>query len=165
MESLLNDFTITLRFKIMVNATYEQMSLWNTLKTHCELRKNPLVLKEIVHSFRELCNTDSVKHMDYLEISEGGLLLGDKQIRFRNTRLSTPDTRDNEVVLEQLTDSPENVWTLVELSDIVHGFEKYANNFVKGVCITGSINLIPKTVDNQEVALLTDPLTDMLRLV
>jgi hypothetical protein len=147
MTALLNNFTISLRFRLDADAPPAYVKRWNILKNDCE---ESCDLKEIVYAFRELCITDSVKSMDYLDSVEGGLCLGDKQIRFRNiyTGMYAQKDLDQDIVLLDLVDSSESIWTLEELTDIIEGFKKYANNILLEKCVSGYINLEPKSSDS-----------------
>ena len=66
-----------------------------------------------------------------------------KQIRFRNYKLLSkhPKYNDNYTILDQITNTQQEHWTYEELDDIIYGFIKTANDFVKGECINGFIEL------------------------
>lgn len=137
-------------FQIDNDAPEEYMDRWNDFKLKCEGSNINTTLghnKDIIEQMKEYCKLKQNKELPYLNRIEGGLGGNDnklnKQIRFRNYILLSrhPKYIDNDIILDQITNTKQEHWTYEELDDIISGFIKTANDFVKGECVNGFIEL------------------------
>ena len=121
---------LKLRFRIDADTPDEFMDEWIQLKNICE---TTLINKEyIVNEMLSYCKLESVRKLPYLNRAEGEIG-GDnnninKQMRFRKDwRIRAWE--DNNIVLDNITNTSTEQWTLNELNDIIRGFCIYANNY------------------------------------
>jgi hypothetical protein len=103
---------------------------------------------------KEYCKLEQNKTLPYLQREEGGLGGNDndenKQIRFR-VGIMTPWQRDDDIIMDQITNGENEIWTYEELDDIIYGFINYANDEIMGCeCISGFIELKNKDIDWDE---------------
>ena len=134
----------TLRFKIYSNAPKKCLQKWKELKNICEYNNNN-ENKKIVKDWLSFCDNERIKEMPYLNRCEGGIggdnNIKHKQMRFRQYIYLN---KDNDIVFDQIYNTNEEKWTFQEFDDLILGFIKYANNFIKGNYVDCVIELINK---------------------
>jgi len=134
----------TLRFKIYSNAPKECLQKWKELKDICEYNNNN-ENKKIVKDWLSFCNNEKIKEMPYLNRCEGGIggdnNIKHKQMRFRQYIYLN---KDNDIIFDQIYNTIDEKWTFEEFDDLILGFIKYANNYIKGNYVDGVIELINK---------------------
>jgi hypothetical protein len=139
-----NTHMIHLRFKLDSDAPKEYINRWLKLKSICESGEN----KEIVEDWLENCQIESVKKLPYLNRCEGGIggdnNVENKQIRFREKEPEYSWKIDNDIVFDNIISGENEKWTLDELDDLIRGFRRIANKYVKSDCIKGCIEMIIK---------------------
>lgn len=140
--NLLNTYIYELRFYIDDDAPKDYMKRWHEFKLSCENGENEHIVKQI----RGHCKLGSNKKLPYLDRVEGGMggnnNLTNKQIRFR-CHLK-PRYIDKNIILDEIISSETEKWTYSELDDLIYGFIKTANCFIKGEYINGCIEMINK---------------------
>jgi hypothetical protein len=137
-----DNYIITLRFKIYINAPKECIDKWKELKDTCEYNSNN---EKIVKEWLSYCKTDKIKQMPYLNRCEGGIggdnNIKHKQLRFRQYIYLN---KDNDIVFDQIYNTRDEKWSFDDLDDLMYGFIKFACNYIKGNYIDGVIELINK---------------------
>lgn len=157
---ILNTHYHRLVFRIDNNAPKEYMDRWKALKLKCEGGESgpstPGPNKQIMEQMKEYCKLEQNKELPYLNRCEGGLGGDDnklnKQIRLRHiihgklpNKLNGPGWEiyqgDNDIVFNEIRSTDTENWTYEELDDIIYGFTKMANEYVKAECVDGFIEL------------------------
>ncbi len=143
--NILNTHIHELRIYIDKDAPSEYMRRWTDFKTKCENGEN----KHIVEQIKSYCKLTANRDLPYLERSEGGLggnnNLANKQIRFRIHNISLGRySKDNDIILDQITSSDNEKWTYDELDDLLRAFIKTANFNVYSNCVNGCIGMFNK---------------------
>ena len=143
-------------FRIDNDAPKEYMERWEEFKFNCESGESgpstpgpstPGPNKYILEEMKTYCKLKQNKELPYLERTEGGLGGGNnienKQIRFRDYKLwkKNPLYIDNDIIMDQIVNGENEIWTYEELDDIIYGFIKTANKIVEAECINGFIEL------------------------
>jgi hypothetical protein len=120
------------------------MERWIELKFLCEDGQNQFIVEEI----KNYCRLERNKNLPYLERTEGGFggnnNMIHKQIRFRMSWSTQQKDIDNDIVMKQILNTETEKWTYDELDDLIYGFVKMANNYVKEQCVHGCIEMINK---------------------
>ena len=134
----------TLRFKISIHSPKSCLDKWKELKAICEYNNND-ENKKIVKDWLSFCDNEKIKEMPYLNRYEGGIG-GDnnfkhKQMRFRQYIYLN---KDNDIVFDQIYNTNDEKWTFEEFDDLILGFIKYANDYIKGDYVDGFIELTNK---------------------
>lgn len=144
-----DNYIIQLRFKIDNHAPKNYMNRWCKLKDKCESGQNEN--EEIVKNWLSQCKLDTNKNMSFLNRFEGGIGGNNnqinKQIRFRNNFLhkyTDLKYKDNDIILLEIVSTVYEKWNFDELDDLIYGFIKMANNYVKEKCVLGYIEMINK---------------------
>jgi hypothetical protein len=142
---------VKLRFNIYIDAPRQYVTKWLKLKEKCESGEKEN--KQIVYEWLSYCNNPSIKKMPFLKRLEGGIG-GDcnytnKQLRFRQLlpfRQTYPSYTidDKNIVIEDITSTEQEKWTIEELDDLILGFIKMANDYIGENCVEGCIELVTK---------------------
>jgi len=143
---ILDSYIISLRFKIYKSAPVICLDKWKELKDICEYNTNN-ENKKIVKEWLALCTNENIRKMPYLNRCEGGIggdnNFKNKQMRFRQYIYHN---KDNDIVIDQIYNTTSEKWTFEEFDDLILGFIKFANNFIKGNYVDGVIELINKDI-------------------
>ena len=150
--NIINTHEHRLVFRIDNDAPKECIKKWEDFKLKCEGGESgfstPRPNKNILEQIKENCKLEGNKKLPYLKRSEGGLggdnNIENKQIRFRDYELCSstwPRKVDNNIIFDQITNGKKELWTYEELDDIIYGFIKTANYFMKAEYINGYIEL------------------------
>jgi hypothetical protein len=133
-----------LRFKIYIHAPKSCLNKWKELKDICEYNNND-ENKKIVKDWLSFCDNEKIKEMPYLNRCEGGIggdnNIKHKQMRFRQYIYLN---KDNDIVFDQIYNTNDEKWTFKEFDDLILGFIKYANDYIKGDYVDGVIELTNK---------------------
>lgn len=142
---------VKLRFNIYIDAPTQYINKWLQLKKRCENGEKEN--KQIVNEWLSYCNNLLIKNMPFLKRIEGGIG-GDcnytnKQLRFRQLlqyRQTYPShiIDDNNIIIEDITSTENEKWTIDELDDLIVGFIKMANNYIGDNCVEGCIEIVNK---------------------
>ena len=150
--NILNTYIHKLRFSIDSDAPSKYLEKWYHLKQKCETGDN----KDIVKQIKNNSKLDMNKNLPYLNRSEGGLggdnNINNKQIRFRDNwgENDYRDQKDDNIILHEITNGTDEIWTYKELDDLIYSFTKVANNYLGTECVKGSIEMIDKnTLDDK----------------
>lgn len=133
-----------LKFRIDKDAPPEYMKRWEDFKSKCESGDN----KDVVEEMRRHFELPTNKVLPYLDRNEGGLGGDDnhinKQIRFRDYAMwsELPRYVDNDIVMDEISNTETDKWTYDELDDLIQAFEKVANRVVQGECVRGCIEMV-----------------------
>lgn len=144
--NILNTYIHKLRFCIDYDAPPQYIEKWCKLKQKCETGNNEYIVEQMKNYFK----LDINKKLPYLNRSEGGLggnnNINNKQIRFRDNwgENDYRDQKDNNIILHEITNGTDEIWTYKELDDIIYSFTKVANNYLDAECVKGSIEMIHK---------------------
>jgi hypothetical protein len=143
---ILDSYIVSLRFKIYKSAPVICLDKWKELKDICEYNTNN-ENKKIVKEWLALCTNENIKNMPYLNRCEGGIggdnNFTNKQMRFRQYIYHN---KDNDIVFDQIYNTRNDKWTFEEFDDLILGFIKFANNFIKGNYVDGVIELTNKDI-------------------
>ncbi len=138
--NIFNTHTYKLRFYIDNDAPRYYINRWNKFKKICESGNNIKIAEQIKDNCKLIIN----KCLPILNVVEGGLGNNNKQIRFRynwSILSNKYETFDNYIILDQIYNTDIQKWTYKELDDLIYGFIKTANNYVKENCINGCIEM------------------------
>ena len=145
---ILNTHKHSLVFHINKDAPDVYMNRWNTLKAKSESGEN----KDIIDQIKSFCRLSKNKNLPYLMRREGGMGGNDdkfhKQLRFRDYKLwsKLPKYVDTAIIIDRIECTDNEKWTYEELDDLIYGFIKTANQYVKAECVSGCILLKNETL-------------------
>ena len=138
-------YIATLRFKVYSDAPKNVKDKWKELKDICEYNPNN-ENKMIVKEWLSYCKNEETKNLPYLNRCEGGLghdnNFKNKQLRFRSFVYMN---KDNDIVFDQIYNTTDEKWSFEEFDDLIYGFIKFSENYIKGKkYVDGIIELINK---------------------
>ena len=134
-----NTYVYKLRFRIDKGVPKEYIKHWKHLKKQCERGNN----KQIIENIKEFCQLEQNQNLPYLLCREGGIGGDDnqvnKQIIFRQI-FWMKQTIDNDIIMDEISDTEIEKWTYEELDDLILAFIKVIEFYIKWEpCTKGSI--------------------------